>query len=153
MGPHCQFGLAVWPAAAPCRELLPPIVWTFTRSEPRGIERLSAPEHHRYVRVLDWTVAREFAKMPPGEMLCRLQIQGDSKFNFIFDRCERLSRDLRIVGESRLKGGCGQYWPPHKKSVAATGGLGRSLVLCGLHPWGLFPLSAAIGPCLDRDRP
>src|SRR5580704_17379125 len=56
----------VWSRSLACgntiRELLPPIVSTFTRSEPRGSERLSAPEPHRYGRVLDWKVAHEREK-------------------------------------------------------------------------------------------
>src|SRR5579863_1946764 len=68
--------LPVWFRSLACgntiRELLPPIVSTFTRSEPRGSERLSAPEHHRYVRVLDWTVAYESAKTASGEAGDRL---------------------------------------------------------------------------------
>jgi len=73
--------LPVWFRSLACgnpyRELLPPIVSTFTRSEPRGNERLSAPEHHRYVRVLDWNLAHDSTKTAPSVAGYRLQVQAE----------------------------------------------------------------------------
>src|ERR1700733_11842128 len=75
--------LPVWSRSLACgntiRELLPPIVSTFTRSEPRGIERLSAPEHHRYVRVLDCKVAhaREKSTAAALAIVCKRLIRGE----------------------------------------------------------------------------
>src|ERR1700733_7071311 len=83
MGPHCQFGLAVWPAATRVgsyRRLLfrhshaqslghwrGGVVTLSGTSRPvllrsASTVRLSAPEHHRYVRVLDCKVHYEDSK-------------------------------------------------------------------------------------------
>ena len=59
--------------------------------------RLSAPEHHRYVRVLDWTVARESGKAMYGRGGCCLQVRADSEFIFIFNLCERLLGRVRAL--------------------------------------------------------
>jgi hypothetical protein len=49
--------------------------------------RLSAPEHHRYVRVLDWKVARELEHNAavggsPARKLIRGKVDKTSKFLF-----------------------------------------------------------------------
>jgi|SRR5579863_103363 len=52
--------------------------------------RLSAPEHHRYVRVLDWKVAHECQKAGCSGVENRLQVQAGVEVQIIFEICERL---------------------------------------------------------------
>ena len=54
--------------------------------------RLSAPEHHRYVRVLDWKVSDEFAKGVYGEaaIACKCgKIQGLNLFSIVVNGVSR----------------------------------------------------------------
>src|SRR5580704_4800493 len=121
-GPLCQFGFAVWPAAtrveSSCRLLfrhshaqslghwrdgMVTLSGTSRTVLLRSVSttRLSAPEHHRYVRFLDWTVACEFNKPARGRADHRRQAQVKKLLKFIFRSCER----LRVVGPSGKRRG------------------------------------------------
>ena len=81
-----------------------PAAYCFDIHTPRASRtgRLSAPEHHRYVRVLDWKVSRESEKGGCVEerMACKCK-QGKRSRN-IFNCCERLT------SYGRNEDGCGR---------------------------------------------
>ena len=66
--------------------------------------RLSALEHHRYVQVLDWKVARRFQITFFGAAVDHLQVHADREFLFIFKSCERLKRVARkALGQAQAE--------------------------------------------------
>jgi hypothetical protein len=97
-----QLGFAVWTAAAPITGA--PAAYCFDIHALRAsrTERLSAPEHHRYVRFLDWKVSCESGKTVDGrfDFACKCWQTGRFKlFSRVvngFLRCGRV-RDVRGV--------------------------------------------------------
>ena len=56
-------------------------------------EWLSAPEHHRYVRVLDWKVSRGSVKRGWGQDRMAYKCKQEKGVQFIFKSCERYYPD------------------------------------------------------------
>src|ERR1039457_559272 len=59
--------------------------------------RLSAPEHHRYVRVLDWKVSRGLGKRGCGWERIACKCKQGKRFIIIFKLCERLRPIMRMI--------------------------------------------------------
>ena len=70
----------------------------------RSASRLSAPEHHRYVRVLDWTVARTSTRTAIGQRALSAVNRRQSSKNLPFCRYERpVFRKSTFVSIARLR--------------------------------------------------